>query len=107
MKGRGLIVEASYGKSEMNASIKVTIRSYDIITATLPEDMRLDRELGKPIVVELQSGTNVEAMFEELPWLGNPLEDTILIFVNGEQAALSDELRSGDVLDLITPAAGG
>ena len=91
----------------MNASIKVTIRSYDIITATLPEDMRLDRKLGKPIVVELQSGTNVEAMFEELPWLGNPLEDTILIFINGEQAVLSDELRSGDVLDLITPAAGG
>lgn len=49
----------------------------------------------------------MKGMFKELPWLGKPLEDSILIFINAQQAALNDELRSGDVLDLITPAAGG
>ena len=91
----------------MNASIKITIRSYDIISACLPADTLIDRKLGKPIVVDLKSGIDVEGMFKELPWLGNPIDDTILIFVNGQQAYLDQELRSGDILDLITPAAGG
>ncbi len=87
--------------------MKITIRSYDIVTALLPRDMRLDRIMGKPLVVELQEGARVLDIFEKLPWLGRPLEDTILAFVNGESGMLNDELKSGDVIDLLGPSGGG
>jgi molybdopterin converting factor small subunit len=91
----------------VSASIKVIIRSYDIMSACLPKDMHLDRKLGQPIPVELVAGTDVGGMFKELPWLGSPLDDTILVFVNGQSATLDHKLREGDIVDLITPAAGG
>ena len=76
-------------------------------TAFLPEDMRLDYIMGKPIVVELEAGTTLAGMLEKLPWLGRPFEESILIFVNDQEEALGYELQSGDVLDLVTPAGGG
>jgi len=87
--------------------IKVKIRSYDVITAALPEDMRADRSLGKPFVVELEDGAKVIDIFEKLPWLGRPLEDTILIFINGQAEMLYSELQSGDTIDIMTPSGGG
>jgi molybdopterin converting factor small subunit len=69
--------------------------------------MHLGRKLGQPIPVELVAGTDVGGMFKKLPWLGSPLDDTILVFVNGESATLDHKLGEGDVVDLITPATGG
>ena len=87
--------------------IKITIRSYDVITASLPKDMRLDRSLGKPLVVELGEGAKVIDIFEKLPWLGRPFDDTILVFINGQAEKLNSELQSGDTIDLMTPSGGG
>ncbi len=87
--------------------IEIKIRSYDVITAALPEDMRLDRSLGKPLIVELEEGAKVIDIFEKLPWLGRPLEDTIVVFINGQAEKLYSELQSGDVVDIMTPSGGG
>ena len=87
--------------------IKVTIRSYDVITAALPKDMRLDRSLGKPLVVELKEGAKVIDIFKKLPWLGRPFDDTILVFINGQAEKLYSELQSGDIVDIMTPSGGG
>ena len=77
------------------------------MTALLPEDMRLQRIMGKPVVVEPEEGTSVPDIFEKLPWLGRPLEDTILVFVNGKAGMLNDKLKSGDTIDLLRPSGGG
>lgn len=87
--------------------INVKIRSYDVITAALPEDMRLDRTLGKPLTVELEEGAKVIDIFEKLPWLGRPLDDTILVFINGQAEKLFSQLHEGDTIDLMTPSGGG
>ncbi len=87
--------------------IEVKIRSYDVITAALPEDMRLDRSLGKPFVVELDDGAKVIDVFEKLPWLGRPLDDTIIVFINGQAGMLYSELQPGDTIDIMTPSGGG
>jgi hypothetical protein len=87
--------------------IEVNIRSYDVITAALPEDMRLDRSLGKPLVVELEDGAKVMDIFKKLPWLGRPHDDTILVFINGQAEMLYSELHSGDTIDIMTPSGGG
>jgi len=91
----------------MNASIKITIRSYDVISAALPEDMRLDRMMGKPLVVELEEGANVLDIFKKLPWLGRPFDDTILVFINNQAETLNSKLESGDTIDIMTPSGGG
>jgi sulfur carrier protein ThiS len=89
------------------SSIKVTIRSYDVITAALPEELRADREMGKPLVVELKENAKVVDIFTELPWLANPIEDTVVVFINGEAATINSTLQAGDVLDIMTPSGGG
>jgi sulfur carrier protein ThiS len=88
-------------------TIEVTIRSFDVINAALPEDMRLDRIMGKPLVVELEQGARVVDIFTKLPWLANPMEDTVIVFINGEAATLNSGIQSGDVLDIMTPSGGG
>jgi hypothetical protein len=88
-------------------TIEVTIRSFDVINAALPEDMRLDRIMGKPLVVELEQGARVVDIFTILPWLANPIEDTIVVFINGEAATINSTLQAGDVLDIMTPSGGG
>jgi hypothetical protein len=88
-------------------TIEVTIRSFDVINAALPEDMRLDRIMGKPLVVELEQGARVVDIFTILPWLANPIEDTVIVFINGEAATINSTLQAGDVLDLMTPSGGG
>jgi hypothetical protein len=89
------------------ATIEVTIRSFDVINAALPEDMRLDRIMGKPLVVELEQGARVVDIFTILPWLANPIEDTVIVFINGEAATINSTLQAGDVLDIMTPSGGG
>jgi hypothetical protein len=88
-------------------TIEVTIRSFDVINAALPEDMRLDRIMGKPLVVELEQGARVVDIFTILPWLANPIEDTVIVFINGEAATINSTLQAGDVLDIMTPSGGG
>jgi hypothetical protein len=88
-------------------TIEVTIRSFDVINAALPEDMRLDRIMGKPLVVELEQGARVVDIFTKLPWLADPMEDTVIVFINGEAATLNSGMQSGDVLDIMTPSGGG
>jgi molybdopterin converting factor small subunit len=73
----------------------------------LPEKYRLDFDSGRPLVVEIESGTSVEGLFRELPWLGRPFEEIIVVSVNGQQQELDYVLQPGDVLDIIIPAAGG
>ena len=80
---------------------------YDVINAALPEDMRLDRIMGKPLVVELEQGAKVVDIFTVLPWLANPIEDTVIVFINGEAGTINSELHSGDILDIMTPSGGG
>lgn len=89
------------------STIEVTIRSYDVVTAALPEEMQLDRSMGKPLVVELESGAKVVDIFTKLPWLANPIEDTVIVFINGEAATINSKMQSGDVLDIMTPSGGG
>lgn len=89
------------------ATIEVTIRSFDVINAALPEDMRLDRIMGKPLVVELEQDARVVDIFTKLPWLANPIEDTVIVFINGEAATINSKMQSGDVLDIMTPSGGG
>ena len=88
-------------------TIEVTIRSFDVINAALPEDMRLDRIMGKPLVVELEQGARVVDIFTKLPWLADPIRDTVIVFINGEAATINSEVQSGDVLDIMTPSGGG
>ena len=88
-------------------TIEVTIRSFDVINAALPEDMRLDRIMGKPLVVELEQGARVVDIFTKLPWLADPIEDTVIVFINGEAATINSTLQAGDVLDIMTPSGGG
>ena len=88
-------------------TIKVTIRSFDVISAALPEDMRLDRIMGKPLVVELEQGARVVDIFTKVPWLANPIEDTVIVFINGEAGTINSELQTGDTLDIMTPSGGG
>ncbi len=91
----------------MDALVRVRLRSYGVATTLMPEYMQLDHIMGKPIVVELEAGTTLGGMFEKLPWLGSPVEEVILVFVNDQETALNYELQSGDVIDLFTPAGGG
>jgi len=88
-------------------TIEVTIRSFDVISASLPEDMSMDRIMGKPLVVELEQGARVVEIFTILPWLANPIEDTVIVFINGEAATINSTLQAGDVLDIMTPSGGG
>ena len=88
-------------------TIEVTIRSFDVISASLPEDMSMDRIMGKPLVVELEQGARVVDIFTILPWLANPIEDTVIVFINGEAATINSTLQTGDVLDIMTPSGGG
>ena len=88
-------------------TIEVTIRSYDVITAALPEDLRSDRNMGEPLVVELEENARVVDIFSKLPWLADPIEDTVIVFINGEAATTNSTLQSGDTLDLMTPSGGG
>jgi hypothetical protein len=87
--------------------IKVTIRSYDIINAALPEDMRLDRIMGKPLLVELEQGARVIDIFKNLPWLADPIRDTVVVFINSQAETINSQLHDGDILDLMTPSGGG
>jgi hypothetical protein len=91
----------------MSPTIEIKIRSYDVISASLPEDVRLNRSMGEPIVLELEQGSRVVDIFKKIPWLGRPLEDTIVVFINGEAGTLHSELKSGDTIDLMTPSGGG
>ena len=61
----------------MNTSIRVSIRSWDVV-GPLPDDISLDDIMGKPIVVEVKAGTDVLGIFTKLPWLGRPLDDTAI-----------------------------
>ena len=88
-------------------TIEVTIRSFDVINAALPEDMRLDRIMGKPLVVELEQGARVVDIFTKLPWLADPIRDTVIVFINGEAATINSTMQAGDVLDIMTPSGGG
>ena len=88
-------------------TIEVTIRSYDVITAALPEEMRLDRNMGKPLVVELEENSRVVDIFTKLPWLANPIEDTVVVFINGDAGTINSTLHAGDTLDIMTPSGGG
>ena len=87
--------------------IKVTIRSYDVISAALPEDMRSDRIMGKPLHVELEKEARVIDIFKKLPWLADPIEDTVIVFINGKAETINSLLHDGDILDLMTPSGGG
>jgi len=89
------------------STIEVTIRSYDVVTAALPEDMRSDRDLGKPLVVELEENARVVDIFTKLPWLANPIEDTIVLCINGEAGTINSTLHAGDTIDIMTPSGGG
>jgi hypothetical protein len=91
----------------MSSTIEIKIRSYDVISASLPEDVRLNRTMGEPIPLELEQGSRVVDIFKKIPWLGRPLEDTIVVFVNGEAGTLHSVLKSGDTIDLMTPSGGG
>ena len=88
-------------------TIEITIRSFDVINAALPEDMRLDRIMGKPLVVELEKGARVVEIFTKLPWLADPIKDTVIVFINGEAATINSTLQADDVLDIMTPSGGG
>jgi len=87
--------------------IRVTIRSYDIITAALPKDMRLDRIMGKAFHVELEQEARVIDIFKKLPWLADPVKDTVVVFINSQAETINSPLNDGDILDLMTPSGGG
>ena len=87
--------------------IEVNLRSYDVISAALPKDMKFDQPIGEPLVVELDEGAKIVDIFNKLPWLGRPYEDTILVFINGQAETLMSELKSGDTIDILTPSGGG
>ncbi len=87
--------------------IEVKLRSYDVISAALPKDTSFDQPIGEPLVVELDEGAKIIDIFNKLPWLGRPYDDTILVFINGEAKMLMSELESGDTIDILTPSGGG
>jgi sulfur-carrier protein len=58
----------------------------------------------KPGYLEIQEGTTIKALLEELKV---PLETVKLIFVNGVHAKDDDVLKEGDRLGVFPPVAGG
>ena len=87
--------------------INITIRSYDVINAALPEDVRLDRIMGEPLRVTLEQGARIIDIFKKLPWLADPKEDTVIVFINSEAETINSPLHDGDIVDLMTPSGGG
>ena len=58
----------------------------------------------KPGYLEIQEGTTIKALLEELKV---PLETVKLLFVNGVHAKDNDILKDGDRLGVFPPVAGG
>ena len=87
--------------------VKVKINSCGFMGDTLPDDVRLAFDTGKQVLVEVENGTCIGELFENMPWLGRPYEEFIVVSINGQQKALDYVLQQDDVVDVIIPAAGG
>jgi sulfur carrier protein ThiS len=53
---------------------------------------------------QVESGTTVENLLEELPF---PLEDALVVLVNGRAPTSAQVLHEGDVISVFPAAAGG
>jgi molybdopterin synthase sulfur carrier subunit len=63
-----------------------------------------DKALGNPNLIELQTGTTIKQLIEQLRI---PLDSPRIIFLNGVHAPLETRLRDGDRVGMFPPLAGG
>ncbi len=78
-----------------------------MVTVRLFGTLRLDAGRRQ---VEVDAATVAEALEKTAAALGLPGAGPLLqaaVFVNGERAGLRTPLKAGDVLYLLSPAAGG
>jgi sulfur carrier protein ThiS len=68
------------------------------------ERIRPGLRAGEALPLELQEGTTVERMVEEL---GIPKKGIHLVFVNGKTRPLDHPLSDGDRVALFPPVGGG
>ena len=80
--------------------MKIELKLYASLGKYMPQ-VQLEK---KPGYLEIQEGTTVKALLEELKV---PLETVKLIFVNGVHAKDDDVLKEGDRLGVFPPVAGG
>lgn len=93
------LVPASREVSDM---ITVKLKSFDFGGASRPEGLD-GKDPHRPLEVEVEPGTNLEGLFK----LGNPRDNSIMAFVNGQQQGLDYRLQQDDMLDFLTPMGGG
>ena len=86
--------------------VTVKVRTFDFGGASRPKGLDV-KNSNKPIEVEVETGTNLEGLFKKYSWLGDPRDNSIMAFVNGQQKGLDYLLQQGDVLDFLTPMGGG
>jgi sulfur-carrier protein len=80
--------------------MKIELKLYASLGKYMPQ-VPLEK---KPGYLEIQEGTTIKALLEELKV---PLETVKLIFVNGVHAKDDDVLKEGDRLGVFPPVAGG
>jgi molybdopterin converting factor small subunit len=80
--------------------MKIELKLYASLGKYMPQ-VPLEK---KPGFLEIQEGTTIKALLEELKV---PLETVKLIFVNGVHAKDDDVLKEGDRLGVFPPVAGG
>ena len=80
--------------------MKIELKLYASLSKYMPQAL-LEK---KPGYLEIQEGTTIKALLNELKV---PLETVKLIFVNGVHAKDDDLLEEGDRLGVFPPVAGG
>ena len=88
--------------------MRVKIRSFFAVGVT--DHLRPHFASGKDLIVEVEAGTDVEALLQKLPALGPPesFDDMMLhVFVNGRLQGFDCVLKPGDIIDLHIPVSGG
>jgi molybdopterin converting factor small subunit len=80
--------------------MRIELKLYASLGKYMPQ-VPLEKKSG---CLEIQEGTTIKALLEELKV---PLETVKLIFVNGVHAKDDDVLKEGDRLVVFPPVAGG
>jgi len=79
--------------------MNVEVRLFASFTKYLP-----DSADGHKIVLELNEGTSVKQVLEQLQV---PLDEIKLVFINSVRAEIEDVLKEGDRMGAFPPVGGG
>lgn len=88
--------------------MRVEIRS--MYTVVLTKELRSRMSNIGSLLLDLEEGTDVEALLRSFPHLGRPeAYDDIMIhvFVNGKLKGFDYVLKEGDVINIHIPVSGG